>query len=115
MVASESVSIEETIEINADLARGIAKGKIENLKRIIKDLGNKQITMAHLVKSGIGKSMSKIVDKQEDGFDDPELTEGAKNLIEIWKRRARAEKEKKAKEEAKKVAIETKAKADTEP
>ena len=113
-VLSEPITIEETIEMNADLTRCIEKAKIDSIKKIIKNLGTKQITMTHLVKSGIGKSLSKIADKTEDGFDDKELTEAAKNLIEIWKRKARAEKEKKAKEEEKKVNKEVRAKAEME-
>ena len=71
--------------------------------------------MAHLVKTGIGKSLSRVADKSDGGFDDKGLTEGAKNLIEVWKRGAKAEKERKAKEEEKKVAKEEAAKVEAAP
>ena len=45
--------------------------------------------MKHLIKSQIGKTLTRIMQKTDEGFDEKELTKIASELITSWKESAK--------------------------
>ena len=112
----EVVDSDQLREWSEDLLKQLEKKDEDNMNKLIKKLQKVKMTIKLIKETLVGKTLTRIISKDKDYFQDQGIQEKSQNLINIWKQAGknemalkRKESEKQQKREEEKEPVEDEA------